>query len=384
MPFPSVSLLSSRHYSLEVDMASAEVLVCVLGLSRGQGQVFGSVGQGVGKSCLCYRYLHPGFDDFISEHPSVLAEHEFQSAAVNNVHFLYWGNRRESVPGRLGKGERTVDVHVVENTVLYKDVTSKPFPGSGGKADNADSYVKRALGKLESSGKISYWTRDGISLPDTYRPQRYPINAGKMRRGFVVAVDVSDEGMEFDAQLQRAKLVCKHLKKTDSTFMLVATKMESVVEESLDKLHHLKKKVGADVIATSAMCNYNITATFRIIVEKILKTVYVTIPSFEQAAENELAAKTSAKRSFKNFATKWVQSSSEKIEDVERTEQYRTCKSKVGKYETDRLFAFKLLEVKNSEMAVSAGEDPARRRECLEDFIQTHPDLMLYKSQLFR
>ena len=367
-------------------MAATEVLVCVVGLSRGQGHVFKS-GEGVGKSCLCYRFLHPGFDDFISEHPSIIASHEFQSAAVNNVHFLYWGVSRQNLPGRLGRGERSVDIHVVENTVLYEDVTSKPFRSdSGGKADNTDAYIKRTLGKLESSGKISYWTRDGISLPDTYKAQRYPTNAGKMRRGFAVVVDVSLDGMEFDAQLQRTKLVCKHLKKADATYILVLTKMESVVQESLDKLHQLKRKdkIGADIITTSAMCNYNITATFCTIAEKILKTVYINIPTFEQAAENELSAKTSAKRLFNNFTTKWVQASSERIEDIERTEQYRACKSTVGKYETDRIFAFKLLEVKNSEMLVGVNEDPERRREFLEDFIQMHPDLMLYQSQLLR
>ena len=365
-------------------MTSGEVLVCVLGLSRSPGHLFSS-GTGVGKSCLCYRFMHPGFDDFISDHPSILAEHEFQSAAVNSTHFLYWGSRRQTLPSRLGKTERTVDIHVVENTVLYADVTSKPFAEGGGrKADNVDVYTKRAMGKLESSGKISYWTRDGISLPDTYRPYRYPANSAKIRRGYAVVVDVSSEGLDFDAQLQRVKLISKQLRKADTTFVLVATKMESVVQESLDKLHRLKKKVHADIITTSAMCNYNIAATFKAVAEKILKSMHVSIPTFEQAADMELSSKTTAKRFFKNFATKWVQASGDRIDEVELTEQYRTCKSAVGKYETDRIFAFKLLEVKNLEMSVCANEDIGRRKEFLEDFIQMHPDLMLYQSQLLR
>ena len=366
---------------------ATEVMVCVVGLSREQGHLFKSGGEGVGKSCLCYRFLHPGFDDFISDHPSIIASHEFQSAVVNSVHFLYWGRSRQTLTGRLGRGERTVDIHVVENTVLYEDVTSKPFcSGGSGGADNLDTYTKRALGKLESLGKISYWTRDGISLPDTYKAQHYPTNAGKMRRGFAVVVDVSLDGMEFDAQLQRTKIICKTLKKADATYMLVLTKMESVVQKSVDKLHQLKKKekIGADIITTSSMCNYNIAATFRIIAEKILKIVYVNIPTFKQAAENELAANTSKKRLFSTFTTKWLQASSERIEEMEQTEQYRACKSAVGKYETGRIFAFKLLEVKNSEMLVGVNEDPDRGREFLEDFIQRHPDLMLYQSQLFR
>ena len=363
---------------------ASEVLICVLGMSRGQGHVFKS-GEGVGKSCLCYRFLHPGFDDYISDHPSILALHEFQSSAVNNSHFLYWGKSKHTLPGRLGRGERIVDIHVVENTVLYEDVTSKPF-GPGKPADNIDSYLKRGMGRLESRGKVSYWTRDGISLPDTYKPQRYPDNAGSLKRGFVVVVDVSADGCEFDAQLQRVRKMCTVLKKADRTYILVATKMETAKEESLGKLHQMRKeaKLHADLICTSATCNYNVVATFRIITEKVLKSCHSQeeIPSFEQAAGIDLELKTKAKRSFKNFTTKWVQSSSERVQDIELTEQYRTCKGSVGKYETDRIFAFKLLETKNREMMVGVNEDSERRREFLEDFIEDHPDVGLYRSQL--
>lgn len=365
---------------------ACEVLICVLGTSRGQGHVFKS-DDGVGKSCLSYRFIHPGFDDFIAEHPSIIALHEFQSPAINNAHFLYWGMAKQTLPGRLGKSGRAVEIHVVENTVLYQDVTSKPFTcGSSNRADNIDSYIKRALGRLESPGKISYWTRDGISLPDLYKPQRYPSKAGSWKRGFLVVVDVSADGCEFDAQLQRVKKICLALKKNKSTYMLVATKMESAKQESLEKLNQMRKaaKLSADLICTSADCNYNISSTFRIISEKVLKDFHSQedIPSFEQAAGADLSYKTSAKRSFKNFTTKWVHSSTEKIEDIELTEQYRACKSAVGKFETDRIFAFKLLEKRNREMMVGVNDDPERRREFLEDFIEDHPDVALYRREM--
>ena len=361
------------------DMA-VEVMISVLGLSRGQGHVFTS-DQGVGKSCLCYRFVHPGFDDYIAEHPSLLALHEFESPAINNVHYLYWGSGRQTLPGRLGKSERTVDIHVVEHTVLYQDVTSKPFPsGCNGKADNIDAYLKRACGRMEAPGKVSYWTRDGISLPDTYKPHRFPSNAGSIRRGYVVVVDVSVGGTVFDAQLQRVKKMCQHLK--NHTHMLVATKMESADPESLQKVHQMRKKMHLDFIATSASYNYNIIAVFRILAQKLLKCVCEDIPTFEKAAENDLAFTTSAKRSFRNFTTKWVQTSDERIEDIERTEQYRACKSAVGKYTTDRIFALKLLEVKNREMMVGVNDDPERRREFLEDFLDSHQDMFLYRKEL--
>ena len=276
-----------------------------------------------------------------------------------------------------------MSVHVVENTVLYQDVTSKPFNCSKN-PDNIDVYVKKALGQMESPGKISYWTRDAISLPDTYRAQRYPSNVSSMKKGFIVVVDVNMGGARFDAQLQRAKKLCQALKKGDHVYILAATKMESANPTSLEQLHQLKRKLHFDLVSTSAASNYNITAVFQTTAGKVLKSMQEDIPTFEQAAGNNLAFKTSAKRSFKNFTTKWVQSSMERVEDIEKTEQYRSCRSAVGKYETDRIFVFVLLEKKNQEMMVGVNDDPERRREFLEVLLEEHPDVLLYRTQLRR
>ena len=381
----AVSLLCAFTFSVtdkDPLAMSSEVLVCVLGPSRGQGHAFNS-DEGVGKSCLCYRFVHPGFDDYVSDHPSLLALHEFESPAINSVHFLYWGCKKQTFPGRLGKAERTVTVHVVENTVLYQDVTSQPFKTSGsGKADNIDAYVKRALGRMECRGKMSYWTRDAISLPDTYRAQRYPSNVANIKKGYIVVVDVNMTGTVFDAQLQRAKKICQALKKGNHEYVIAATKMESANSESLEQLHQMRKKLRADLISTSASCNYNITAAFRNVAGKVIKNAQEEIPTFEQAAGKDLDFKSKAKRSFKNFTTKWVHTSTERLEDIELTEQYRACKSAVGKYETDRIFVCKLLEKKNQEMMVGINDDPERRREFLEDFLEDHPDVVLYRTYL--
>ena len=362
----------------------SEVLVCVLGLSRPQGHTFQN-GDGIGKSCLCYRFVHPGYDDYVAEHPSLLALHEFESPVINSVHFVYWGASKQSwSTGRAGK-ERTVNVHVVENTVFYQDVTSKPFNLSS-KPDQVDGYTKRAVRHIESPGKISYWTRDAITLPETYRTQRYPSSIGKVKRGYIVVVDVSLGGAWFDSQFQRAKKICQILNKGRQKFVLVATKAECVNPASLEQLQQLKKKFGTDLILTSAECNYNISAAFRTITARVLseRCLQEDIPTFEQAAGNDLANKTSAKRSFRTFTTKWVHSSAERIEEIEKTEQYRGCKRAVGKYETDRMFAHKLLEAKNREMMVGVNDDPERRREFLEDFIEEHLDVMLYKAELMQ
>lgn len=355
----------------------SEVVIRVLGLSRGQGHEFKS-GEGVGKSCLCYRFLNPGYDDYISNHPSILALHEFESPAVNNVHFLFWGTALQDF--QCGKGTLTAKIHVVENTILYQDETSRPFNNSE-KPDNIDVYMKQALGRMESPGKVSFWTRDAIALPGSYYPQPYLdySHASTLKKGFIVVCDVSIDGLVFDAQLQRVKKICQALKK--NTYIVAATKTENAIPSSVEHLQRLKKKLNFDLISTSAALHYNTLTVFRILAGRLLKLMHEDIPSFEQAAENYLVYKTRAKRSFDTFATKYIHKSDERLEDICRTQDYLVCREAVGKYETDRLYAFKLLELKNRELD-SKPDGMEKRQEYLEEYVEKHPDLALYKMQL--
>lgn len=46
---------------------------------------------GVGKSCLCNRFLNPHQDKYFTDHISVISSSDFSGRIVNNDHFLYWG-----------------------------------------------------------------------------------------------------------------------------------------------------------------------------------------------------------------------------------------------------------------------------------------------------
>lgn len=363
-------------------MSTKTVVVCVLGLSRETGHSF-QTGEGVGKSCLCYRFMHPGFDGYVSEHPSILALHEFESAAINNVHFVYWGSNTQTYSSR-GK-ERSVLIHVIENTVFYQDVTSQPFTILT-KPDDVSSYVRRAMAQIESPGKVSYRTRDAICL-DTYPTERYPHKISGMARGFIVAVDVSMEGARFDAQLDRTEKICHSLNKGRRKFVFVATKRDSYVPSSLEKLRELKKKYHTILVETSASCNYNVAVAFRAITGKILDNkLQDDIPTFGQAAQNLLLEKASAKRLFKGFLGNFIQDSSERISNLESTEQYKACELVMGKFETDKLIALRLLEVRNHEIESYSGvsESSDLRLEFLEEYLDIRPDLMAYAEDLKR
>lgn len=46
---------------------------------------------GVGKSCLCNRFVREEADDYYPDHTSILSQSDFGGRVVNNDHFLYWG-----------------------------------------------------------------------------------------------------------------------------------------------------------------------------------------------------------------------------------------------------------------------------------------------------
>ena len=363
------------------------IVVCVLGLSRDQGKYFHKQ-SGIGKSCLCYRFVHPGFDDYIDDHPSLLALHEFESPAINNVHFLYWGSVMHAYPIKGTIKEDKVEYHVVEHTVLYQDVTSQPFTMMT-KPDNPELYARRATGPIESSGKISYYTRDAIMLLDSYKSQQYPSHISKVPRGFIVVIDVSLKDAAFDSQLERAEHILAYLMKHKRKYIIVATKRDITNPTSLDKTQQLQKKYRTQLVETSSMSGLNITAAFRVIAAKILRKVQALtdhVPTYEEAARVFLVEKGGARRSFLDFQKKRVNTSSERLEDIEGSEEYKHTVQVLGKFETDKLFAERLIEIRNAEVGTYAGvpDNVDMRLEFLEDFLDSRSDLSLYKDHLRR
>ena len=208
--------------------------VCVVGLSQDKAEDFHRRA-GIGKSCLCYRFIHPGYDDYISDHPSLLALHEFESPVINSVHSLYWGTTVRSYPIKGTVKDVKVQYHVVEQTVFYQDVTSQPFTIVT-KPDSLEHYIRRVMGPIESSGKISYRSRDEISLPDIYERMEYPSGVSKLARGFMLVIDVSQKGAAFEKQLARAEQVLSHFQKHRKKYIIVATKRDMADPVSLEKV----------------------------------------------------------------------------------------------------------------------------------------------------
>ncbi|KAK6269244.1 hypothetical protein J4Q44_G00394380, partial [Coregonus suidteri] len=96
---------------------------------------------GVGKSCLCNRYVRSNADGYYTEHTSVLSTIDFGGRVVNNDHFLYWGE----VPHRSDDGLEC-KIQIIEQTEFIDDQTFLPH-----RSTNLQPYTKRAAAsKIQS------------------------------------------------------------------------------------------------------------------------------------------------------------------------------------------------------------------------------------------
>ena len=113
---------------------------------------------GVGKGCLCNRFVRPAEDDFYTDHSSLLSAADFNGQVVNNDHWLYWGPTT-----RMADDGTEQTFHVVEQTEFLDDTTFTPLRGG-----KTESYLKRCSQiRIQSADKLMYICRDqlGKSMP---------------------------------------------------------------------------------------------------------------------------------------------------------------------------------------------------------------------------
>ena len=102
---------------------------------------------GIGKSCLCNRFIRPHANDYSTEHISVISQSDFGGRVINNDHFLYWGQVTKTSDEGLD-----FTFEVVEQTEFIDDSSFLPF-----KIGKTDSYLKRCANtKLQSAEKLMY------------------------------------------------------------------------------------------------------------------------------------------------------------------------------------------------------------------------------------
>jgi len=367
-----------------------EIAACVVGLSNNYKESFGTR-PGVGKSCLCFRLAYPDYDDFVDVHPSLFALHEFESRTINSSHFIYWGSPVKLFP--IKGGDCRVKFHLIEQTVFYQDVTSLPFNHSVTKPDHVDNYTKRIVGPIESTGKVSYHSRDAITtgMPGGLASMRYPQGITRVPRGFIVVFDVSMTGKALDMQCKRVEPLLAYLNKHKKKFVIVVTKRDKYSMPSLERAYELRKKYRTHLVESSSLEDLNTEEVFRVLALTVLtkKTSGLSdqVMRYHDAAQHVLLRRTTAKSSFKAYVRKKVMNYDERLSSVQLSEEFKACTRWIGGHRTGCIFALHVLELYNAKVEESyAGvkEDPDMHSEYLEDFVDQRVDIVAFKVEMKR
>ncbi|KAI5726554.1 hypothetical protein M8J76_004669 [Diaphorina citri] len=204
--------------------------VSVVGLS-GTEKEKGAVG--IGKSCLCNRFIRNIADDYNVDHISVLSQSDFSGRVVNNDHFLYWGETT-----KVTEDGQELNFQVIEQTEFIDDASFQPFKGG-----KMEPYVKRCSAtKLQSAEKL-------------------------IIDGFLCLFDVSVvPSRTVEKQVEVVANILNNLVKTKKPIVVVTTKNDDANEtfvRELEKLVARKEYKGAiPVVETSAHENINVDLAF--------------------------------------------------------------------------------------------------------------------------
>ncbi|KAL2096372.1 hypothetical protein ACEWY4_008520 [Coilia grayii] len=284
------------------------VVVGLSGTEKEKGQC------GVGKSCLCNRFVRPSADDFYLDHTSVLSTSDFGGRVVNNDHFLFWGEA-----GRSLEDGFECRMHVVEQTEFIDDQTFQPHRSTA-----LQPYIKRAAStKLASAEKLMYFCTDQLGLEQDFEQKQMP--DGKLTvDGFLLCVDVS-RGMNrnFDDQMKFVTNLYNQLAKTKKPVVMVLTKCDEGVERYIKDSHTFAlTKKNLQVVETSARSNVNVDLAFITLVQLIDKSrgKPKIIPYFE-ALKQQSQQIASAKDRYEWLVSRIVKNHNETWPNINRRMQ---------------------------------------------------------------
>ncbi|KRX59548.1 Rho GTPase-activating protein [Trichinella sp. T9] len=218
---------------------------------------------GVGKSCLCNRFVRPLEDDYCAEHISALSPVDFGGRVVNNDHWLYWGER-----SMLVESGAELAFRIVEQTEFVDDEAFQPLRGS---ASQREPYPKRSTAlKLHSPDKLMYICKDQLGVEHDYEQRTLPEGRTNVD-GFVCVFDVSlVAGRSAERQCEFVLAVLQNALKTRKPVVLATTKHDRADERSLKALDRLlgrrELRSLAPLVETSAHLGVNVEVPFLVLI----------------------------------------------------------------------------------------------------------------------
>lgn len=318
---------------------------------------------GVGKSCLCNRFVRPLADEYITEHTSVFSASDFTGRVINNDQFLYWGST-----AKTNEDGSQVLFQLFEQTEFIDDSNLVPLSRGG----QLVPYPKRcAATKLTSHEKLMYISRDQVALQSDYTQLYMP--AGKVTiDGFVVLFDVeASHAKRMEQQEQYLSAVLSYIQKTKKPYVIVASKCDDTQINLLQEAHRFAqaKKISVPVIECSAHQNVNVELAFMVLAQLVERgKVRSKILPFNEAQkiQRELLEKSLnnyqglINRTVTDFRVIW-KNTKKILEDKQEFKEYRdlcgldACKKlfnkhirKLRKEYEDRRFHEYLLKLPNA------------------------------------
>ncbi|XP_075987225.1 rho GTPase-activating protein 190 isoform X3 [Anticarsia gemmatalis] len=245
------------------------VTVSVVGLSgteKEKGQL------GVGKSCLCNRFVRTHADDYNVDHICVLSQSDFSGRVVNNDHFLYWGSVQKD------NDDQEYRFEIVEQTEFVDDACFQPFKGEKERrrctselsvefVGKTETYVKRCVAtKLQSAEKLMYVCKNQLGIEKEYEQRLMP--DGKLTvDGFLCVYDVSlVPGRTWEKQNEVLAAILQNILKLKKPVVLVTSKNDEACEQGVreaERLVQRKEFKGAiPIVETSSHDNVNVDHAF--------------------------------------------------------------------------------------------------------------------------
>lgn len=301
------SKLSKRRNSDLHELHHKVFNIAVVGLS-GTEKDKGPIG--IGKSCLCNRFVRSAADDYHTDHISVLSQSDFNGRVVNNDHWLYWGPVIKSCDGY------DLAFNVIEQSEFVDDSCFQPF-----KSGKTEPYFKRCANtKLISAEKLMYICKNQLGIEREYE-QRY-LPDGKFNvDGFLCLFDVSEvHGRDVDKQIEMTNLIMLNLIKSRKPIVFVTTKHDEANEmlvSAAERLVNQREFRGiVPVVESSAQENVNVNMAFLVCAQLIDKTrAKLRVPPYYEAQRNHLELLNAASEAYLNlirttvsdYRTSWQQ-----------------------------------------------------------------------------
>ena len=326
--------------------------VSVVGLSGARGDGV----NGVGKSALCARFVHPAHDQFElvrDDHDSVYSACHFRQAILNNDHFLYHGRAERRCNGTL------VELHVVEQTeILDAENCHKPFASTA-----YAPYADRALAKsLSSPGKLMYGTSSGTRGTGSQPVRRQTCFPTPFKvKAYVLVFDPTAEEKRRQHQqflLASLAMKLKQMKRLDRAVVAV-TKCDTIPADQLAQMHkehqELSRYLQLPVLSVSAWDDVNIDTIVHFLAHRAgrIRGAPPPAPSYsESLAEKQRQVadvmaqwRAVLESTVTSFDTKWAQ-----VQYAQKSESvYKQVLDTCGMDEAKRAFTQRLLEIRVGE-----------------------------------